>query len=215
MTLAPSSRIVSDNRLMARGKPSRKYVRFSERQNAVDYLEKACAALQRIHRRHEEWKWVVISVHGALYGFAICVLQGTDPDMVTQGSRKRLIAFDEALRRCQKPEYVGFYTHSKALTLTEDQRDAIRFLKNVRNQIEHYIPKGWLIELHSLAVSTLDALEVIRFLALESGNARLSAHERQRAVTCLAKAERTLRTSQLYKDHIAALKRSIQAKRGS
>jgi hypothetical protein len=127
---------------MPTGKPSAKYVRFSERENALDYLEKACAALQRIHRRPEEWKWVVIGIHGALYGFAICVLRGTNREMVTQGSRRRLIAFDEALRRCQKPEHVTFYTHSKALTLTEDQKDAIRFLKNVRNQIEHYIPKA-------------------------------------------------------------------------
>jgi len=207
--------LLSENRsIMTTGKPSAKYVRLSGSENAVDYLEKACAALDRIDRRPEEWKWVVIAIHGALYGFAICMLQGTDPDLVTQGPRNHLISFDEALRRCQEPEHVTFYVHSKPLTLSKDQHDAIRFLKKVRNQIEHYVPKTWLIELHNLAISSLEALSVIRFLALESGNARLTAHQQQQVDSRLAKAARGLRASQLYKDHVAAAKRAARTKGG-
>ena len=109
--------------------------------------------------------------------------------------------FDEALRRCQKPEYVTYYVHSKALRLTQDQKDAIRFLKRIRNQIEHYVPMLWSIELHSIVVSVLDALDVIRFLALECGNVRLTTDQHQRAEACLTKGKRLLRETQLYKDH--------------
>ena len=197
---------------MPKGRPRAKYVRLSEEANALDYLEKAYSALQQVQRRPEEWKWVVVGLHGALYGFAICVLQGTDPALVTKGDKDYLISFDEALRRCQMPERVTFYTHSKPLTLTDDQKDAIRFLKSVRNQIEHYVPKAWLIELHSLAISALDALKVVRFLALESGNPRLTSHQYHRVDICIAKAERLLRASQLYKDHLAVLRYAARTK---
>jgi hypothetical protein len=90
---------------MAKGKPLAKYVRLSEGGNALDYLEKAYAALQGVQHRPEEWKWVVIGLHGALYGFAICALQGSNWEMVTEGQKKRLIAFDEALALAGVPPH--------------------------------------------------------------------------------------------------------------
>ena len=196
---------------MPKGKPRAKYLRLSEESNALDYLEKAYTALRRVQRWPAEWKWVVIGLHGALYGFAICTLKRSNWELVTEGPKKRLIGFDEALRRCQKPEYVTYYVHSKALRLTQDQKDAIRFLKRVRNQIEHYVPMLWSIELHSIVISVLDALDVIRFLALECGNVRLTTDQHQRAEACLTKGKRLLRETQLYKDHIAATKRAARA----
>ena len=39
-----------------------------------------------------------------------------------------------------------------------------------RNNFEHYIPKLWSIEIHGLPRITIDVLDVISFLALETGN---------------------------------------------
>jgi hypothetical protein len=198
---------------MPKGKPTARWVRFSEEQNALDYLEKVYESLTRVQRRPQEWKWIVVGLHGALYGFAICVLKGTNWEAVTEGPKRRLITFDAALRRCQSADFVGFYVDSKPLRLTPDQRDAIRFLKGVRNQIEHYVPKAWLIEAHGLAVSAIDALDVIHFLALESGNVRLDQSQHQRVEACTAKSKDLLHASQLYKDHSAAKKRLERSKR--
>jgi hypothetical protein len=205
-------RLGENTHTMPSGQPSAKYLRLTEEANALDYLEKAYAALQRVPRRPEEWKWVVIGLHGALYGFAVCTLKGTNWEMVTHGPKNRLITFDEALRRCQKPECVSFFTHSKPLQLTADEAEGIRFLKGIRNQIEHYVPKHWSIELHGLMLSFLEALRVIRFLALEAGNARLNPDQRRRAKSCLTKAETLLRMNQLYKDHVAAMKRATRSR---
>jgi hypothetical protein len=58
------------------------YVRFSEESNALDYLEKTVEFIRRVDTNPTDWKWVTLSLHGALYGFMICALKGTDPDRV-------------------------------------------------------------------------------------------------------------------------------------
>lgn len=192
---------------MPKGKPTAQYVRFNEKENALDYLQKAYESLQRLPRKPQEWKWIVIGLHGALYGFAVSVLAGSDWTRVTTGTKSRLISFDQALKRCQSADDMGYYTHSKPLQLTSEQKDAIRFLKNLRNQMEHYVPKSWLIEAHDLTVSAIDALDVIRFLALGSGNVRLRPSQRQAVHACTSKGKRLLENSKLYKDYTAAKKR--------
>ena len=197
---------------MPKRKPNARYVRFTEEENALDYLERAYEALLRLPRQPQQWKWIVISLHGALYGFAICVLKGTDWEGVTRGPSKKLIPFGEAMQRCQSLDSMGFYTFSKPLQLTPEQKDSIRFLKARRNQLEHYVPMRSLIEAHDLTVTAIDAIDVARFLALESGNVRLKLSQRQRVQACTAKARRLLEESQLYKEYLAAKKRHDRSK---
>ncbi len=40
--------------------------------------------------------------------------------------------------------------------------------KELRNMFEHYIPSVWAIEIHGLPKITMDILDVIRFLAIET-----------------------------------------------
>ena len=42
----------------------------------------------------------MIALHGAMYGFAVCAVRGTDPDRVMNG--ENLISPREALIRCQR-----------------------------------------------------------------------------------------------------------------
>jgi hypothetical protein len=201
---------------MPKGKPASKYYRFSEEENAVDYLEKAYHAIRTLQRDPHAWKWLVLSLHGALYTFAICVLQGTDWHQVTykvKSGRSKLIGFDLAIKRCQSFEHVGFYTHSKALQLTAEQKDAIRFLKGVRDQIEHYVPKLWSVEQHGVVTAAIDVLDVIRQLALDSGNVRLDSARHNTVEVCIDKGKALLQQTQLYKDFLAARKRAASRKR--
>jgi hypothetical protein len=53
-------------------------IRTDELDNAIDYLEKA--AFYYNNREDNHWfKWLVISLHGALYGFGVCAVKGTNP----------------------------------------------------------------------------------------------------------------------------------------
>jgi hypothetical protein len=192
---------------MPKGKPAAKYVRFTEELNGVDYLEQACQAIRRFPHDRKAWKWVVIGLHGALYSFAICAIKGTDWTRVTRPGSRKLIAFDEAIQRCQSTDWMTQFVRSRPIHLTDEQKDAIRFLKHVRNQLEHYAPLAWSIEEHGLATSAIDALDVVRSLALDTGNVRLDASQRQTVEVLTRKGKQLLESSQLYKDHAAALKR--------
>jgi hypothetical protein len=149
-----------------------KWFRLSEETNALDYLERAAGFIRETEQNTLAWKWVVLSLHGALYGFAICACKGTNLDNVTKKTKngnQKLIYFDEAIVRCQDPTYMNMLMHSQPLVLSESQKESIRLLKkDLRNQMEHYVPMGWSIEIHGMPQIAIDALEVIRFLAVDT-----------------------------------------------
>ncbi|HWR90533.1 MAG TPA: hypothetical protein VN260_09745, partial [Dissulfurispiraceae bacterium] len=77
-------------------------MRLTEETNALDYLEKAASFIRETEQNGLAWKWVVLALHGALYGFAICASQGTNYENVTKVTKKgerKLISFDKALQR--------------------------------------------------------------------------------------------------------------------
>jgi hypothetical protein len=53
------------------------WLSLSEETNALDYLEKAHLFILKIEVEAISWKWVILALHGALYGFAISALRGT------------------------------------------------------------------------------------------------------------------------------------------
>lgn len=182
-----------------------KYLRLSEETNALDYLERAYSYIQQVEGDILAWKWVVLALHGALYGFAICACRGTNPDNVTYKTKKgieRLISFNEALKRCQNPNWMNMTIMSKHLKLTDQQRESISKLKRrFRDAFEHYIPKGWSIEAHGMPQITIDVLEVIRFLALDTGNyVHLNQTQKKRIKSIVYQSKRLLRNSKLYKE---------------
>ena len=76
----------------------RDYVEFTEESNAVDYLDKAVAFIKSAERNPTDWKCVILAIYGALYGFMICALKGTDPDNVSVGkAKKKLMSFGQGL----------------------------------------------------------------------------------------------------------------------
>lgn len=50
---------------------SAQWIRYNEITNALDYLEKCYTFLISTDSEPQNWKWVVITLHSALYGFAI------------------------------------------------------------------------------------------------------------------------------------------------
>ena len=277
-----------------------KWLRLTEETNALDYLETAVGFIRETEKNRLAWKWVVLSLHSALYGFAICACQGTDYENVTTKTNKgsslfsvgdfidlpafvaklrtqqdpiskflwnqfsgptqevlksatstpaeqklalvqaldnilkgvliyepvrfagvalsqetnelksqnpigkdlirlnrllledayplqiakkkgeeKLISFDEALKRCQEPKCMNMLVDSQPLVLSGSQKDSIRRLKKeLRNKMEHYVPSGWSIEIHGMPQIAIDVLDVIRFLALETGPIFISIRRR-------------------------------------
>ena len=90
--------------------------RASEIFLGYNWIEHA-ALFNRSPSRHK-WKWILISVHGALYGFAICALRCTDSQRVMKG--QNLISPREALLRCQSDVHMKQNVSSARLVLSPD-----------------------------------------------------------------------------------------------
>ena len=161
---------------------------FDEEKNAIDYLEKSIFFLESVKLDPYNYKWIIISLFGALYGFAICAIKGTDSRSVNDKKRKGeyLISFDEAIKRCESMEYMRMTINSKPLILGDKERESINILKNkIRNEFEHFSPKSWAVSIELLEEIIPDIYRVIRFLALETGNYVLLDQEKYEYVKAL------------------------------
>lgn len=186
-----------------------KWLRFTADTNALDFLERAENFIQQTESDIKAWKWVILALHGALYGFAICACRSTSYENIIQRTKKgieRLITLDEALRICQDREWMGTLYGGKPLELTESQKYSIKILKkSLRNNFEHYIPKGWSIEIHGLPGIAMNILDVIRFLSVETFRYQhLNQTQRRRIKSIIFQSKRLLNKSTLYQEALMA-----------
>ncbi len=164
-----------------------KYYRTETTENAVDALAQS-GRFYKSHLKHK-WKWFVICLHDALYSFSICAIMGTNPDRVMRG--QNLVSAREAMIRCQSDAYMQQYVHSATLEMTELEKEMVGdLLVLVRDNLAHFSPKFWSIEIAWIKRVVKPTARVIRFLALESGNVRMSAAQRNRVIRALASLER-------------------------
>jgi hypothetical protein len=182
-----------------------KWLRLTEEINALDYLEQAYYYIQQTEKNDIAWKWVVITLHGALYGFAICACKGTNKANVTfktKSGKEKLIDFDDALKCCQDQDLMKTIFGGKHLQLSNEQNISIKMLKqDFRNYFEHYIPAGWSIEIHGMPEMTINVLNVIRFLAINTGTCiHFNSTQKRKIKSLVFQSKRILKQSQLYKE---------------
>lgn len=168
-----------------------RWLRTDEEQNAIDFLAKTNKFIEESYRDKWAWKWVAISLHGALYGFAVSVAKGTNDSSVLTKNGK-LIDFDEALNRCRN-------AHNLITSSGEDF--ALSKLKGMmRNGFVHYQPGLWAIEISGMPQICLDALRVLRYLAIEVDVFRHSSNYKQSLIkSYIFQSRRLLRNHPLTK----------------
>ncbi len=195
---------------MPKKKLKGKYLRFSEETNALDYLERAGVFINETSSDPKAWKWVILALHGALYGFAICACKGSSHDYVVTKTKKgheKLITFDQALSMCQDKQWMGTLHGGLSLVLTPSQKDSIRRLKaTLRNNFEHFTPKGWSIEMHGFPQIAMDILDVIRFLSVETSRYQhLNQSQRKRVKSIVFQSKKLLTYSVLHQELLKAI----------
>lgn len=181
------------------------YLRLTEEINALDYLNKSFYFIKKTPEEKIAWKWVVLTLHSSLYGFAICACRGTNSFSVVNENRRgqvRLISFSEALKKCQNPKIMHITINSKHLVLTESQKKSIwQLKKNLRDNFEHYQPSSWSIEIHGLPHIAIDILDIIRFLALDTNNyVHLSIKQKGKIKFLVSQSRSILQKHKLYTD---------------
>lgn len=181
-------------------------LRLDEKTNAIDYLNKAQIFIQQTENDTMAWKWSIIALHNALYGFAICACAGTSPDLVAPKNKKgkhkgkrQVISLNKALEHCQNPNIMKMYVFSNYLILTNNQKDSIKSLtERFRNQFEHFPPQGWSIQLHHMSHILMDILDVIRFLAIETKNIRFTPTQKRKIKFFVFQSKKILKNSKLH-----------------
>ena len=185
-----------------------KPLHVDEKINAIDSLEKGHEFIQQVEDDTLAWKWVVIALFNALYGFAICACAGTNPNFVAPKTKRgknkgkrNLISFNKALEYCQNPKVMEMNTFSRYLTLTNSQKESIDWLKNTfRDNFEHFPPQHLYIGLHGMHQIIIDILDIIRFLAIDTRNIRYTYTQERKIKSAVYQSKRLLKKTKLYKE---------------
>lgn len=139
-------------------------LRIDEKENAIDSLEMSLSFLKKTKENKFYWKWVIIAIYNALYGFMVCALTQGNPDNVLKGSNSYLISFKDALERIQKKEYLGCFGVKPIILDQKDKKDMEILQKILRNNFEHFSPKAWIIELSGMSIIMNTGLKIIKDL---------------------------------------------------
>lgn len=181
-----------------------KWLRIEEHTNALNYLVMLSQFVLKINEDPFYWKWIMITLHGAMYGFAVSMIRGTDVEsvIINTNNGERLISFNEALRRCQNKSWMQYALLNETLILSESQKKSIRKMKDLfRNEFIHFKPKGWSIELHLFIEITLDCLDVIRFLGIQTYSGyRYNLSKQRKVKSLIFQTKKEIKKSVLYKE---------------
>lgn len=158
------------------------FLSIDEKENAVDSLVMVAKFLESVDSDVYHWKWVVIALHNALYGFMICALYKANLSNVCENNRKqgeyRLISFWTALERVQSEQYISGYVNAKPIQLVDEQKQSIGVLTELlRNSFEHFVPTGWSIEISGMPTIVNSIAEVIDELAFKTGTVFWEEHQ--------------------------------------
>lgn len=174
---------------------SGRWLRTDTVDNAIDCVEMAAHVLDTVDSGMK-WKWVIIAVHQALYGFAIDCVWGTESSSILrkpEDPESHVISVWEALRRAQDASWMT-RPGSKPLVMTDMEAEQVRRLcECYRNEFEHFGVKRWSIELSGIQKLIEAVVCVVRKLAIDCNAVNYRSVERkERAVGALDRLSRRL-----------------------
>jgi hypothetical protein len=185
------------------------WLRTDETEEAISALEMLAETAPSLIADIYRWKWVIISAHNALQGFMVIALrQGNGllalKDNIAaqwlranrEGGEYPVEKLDNFLNLYKKvkSDRMLCYGHSKKYVATPDHNRSVKKLNELRNEFIHFVPKGWSLEVTGLPEICLNCLEVIEFLAWESGNITLYEENQQERVRSAVKNTRKVLT---------------------
>jgi hypothetical protein len=175
---------------------------MTELGNAADFLDRTLDFLEEIPKNKSAWKWVFISIHGALYGFLICSLQQTSfLEVIERGKDETLDDLRWSLATRQEPlKPIGLHQAVRLcqdrglLTLTAQQEEAVTFLADgLRNPFEDYIPGGWSIYLAEVPRICRQVMEVTCGLMHSTSGVKLRWPSQNKGRKALARGLKSIR----------------------
>lgn len=143
------------------------WLRLDERSNAMDNLS-MCERFLTTLPDPIRWKWVIVALHQALYGYAVAAVQGTNASSVLtdpENHQSNLISIWEALRRTK--DRANLWGGTAPLVTTEEEWKAVeRVVSEFRNGFEHFRPMSWSIEVSGMPDLVLHVVRVLEGVAI-------------------------------------------------
>lgn len=180
-----------------------KYIKFTSESLIVDDLEKILFFTQWVEINNNNWKWIITSLHNALYRTSI--ISCRNPNWENIKSKKWwLISIGTALKQCQDKSIMEKFVMSKYLILSETQKKSIFDLtQTFRNNFEHFHPWIWAIEIHYFPMIILNIFEIIEFLIFKSWNCIGFTPEQKTNISkYILGTSKILKELKIYKEYI-------------
>ena len=141
------------------------------------------------------WKWAIISMHQALYGFALAAVQGTDCNSVRRdptNPKSPVISVWEALRRAKETQYL-WPGGAPLVTTPEEDHSVDRVANEFRNAFEHFAPAAWSIEVSGMPTLLGRVLRGVEGIAIGTKSVRYcDDHERAAVVATIGRLRELL-----------------------
>ncbi|MBL1353002.1 MAG: hypothetical protein COA61_006680 [Zetaproteobacteria bacterium] len=161
-------------------------MKTDEREESISSLEMVRNASLKVSEDFFQWKWVIIALHNALQGFMVLSLRNGNnfrvmPDKLARKCyeahrankpwpKERLDSFLNLYKKIKNDEYMKPFIYSKSLPETENNDWCVNKLIELRNKFIHFVPQGWSLNVSGLPHICLTIIEIMKFLAWESGN---------------------------------------------
>jgi hypothetical protein len=185
------------------------FCQFDEFEDAVLSVELAAEKFSHVQNSPTLWKWVIIAMQNAVQGAMVLALAGTDgcgalyPKSQKQNRQwlqnptpnrpqMKMADYDTLLAWIQKAELLD----GPVPLLSEDKRQHLKRLNQLRRQFAHYNPTGWGIELQYMLNIMPVAADVFEHLTTTQGrpNIHFTADQKRRMRRSLAAIRALLKT---------------------
>jgi hypothetical protein len=173
-------------------------------EQAVGALKIVAEMLPQTIEEPYRWKWVVVALHDALYGFMGLALRRSDGAQlltlkherqqyarwqrereqggpIVERSPTRIDQFLNFFEKIQDPARMRHFIDSRAFVPTPDQDQSVRYLDRLRNDLVHYSDTTRMVWIAALPGVVVDGVTVIRWLVEESHTFFLHPEELEEA----------------------------------
>ena len=162
------------------------WFRTDETKEAINSLMMVEEKLSSVCENLYDWKWVIIALHNSLQGFMVLALRGTNSLAVLtkKSSEDWIRAYENGLTpksiamldsylnlyKKVKSDQMMHFVISQPLEPSAEQSWIVKKLNRLRNNFIHFQPQGFSLEVSGMPGIVENCLDVIWFLAFESGN---------------------------------------------
>ena len=149
------------------------WIRTDELEDVASSIRHALRTATFVREDPQAWKWVMLALHSALQGACVCHLTMSAAPLgaITKRNTREWIAYHDGLsterpetylmtlpdllKAVRKPNSAGDRSNVVGITISDSELEClVEFHEVIRNQLVHFEPMGWSIEIsgtHALA----------------------------------------------------------------